>query len=104
MSTLSTPTASQALTRSPVSFEGTAVAAGSAAGLRSPVSGQACVHWRLRIVQHLTHPTQLWHELASPEPFELAWPGPGRGGDGDAHAEGRPPVRIRLDPGAARIH
>lgn len=91
---MSNPTASQALVRSPVSFEGTVQAGPSL--LRSPVSGQPCVHWRLRIVEHLTYRTQLVHELSSSEPFELAWAGGG--------PEGRPPVRIRLEPEAARIH
>jgi hypothetical protein len=76
-----------------VSFEGT-VCAGREL-LRSPVSGQPCVHWRLRIVEHLTPRTQLVHEVASPEPFELAWAGTGE--------EGRAPVRVRLEPESARI-
>jgi hypothetical protein len=62
--------------------------------LRSPVTGQACVHWRLRIVEHLTARSALVHEVASPESFELAW------GSLDG---GRPPVRISIDPDAARI-
>ena len=37
------------------------------------------------------------HEVASPEPFELAWAG--AAGEG-----GPPPVRVRLDPQSARIH
>jgi hypothetical protein len=77
-----------------VSFAGVAQAGPEL--LRSPVSGQPCVHWRLRIVEHLTSRTQLVHELASSEPFELAWEG--------SAAEGRPPVRIRLEPEQARIH
>jgi hypothetical protein len=84
----------KAPTRSPVSFEGTAQA--GAELLRSPVSGQPCVHWRLRIVEHLTPRTQLVHEVASPEVFELTWAGTG--------LEGRPPVRVRLEPETARIH
>jgi hypothetical protein len=76
-----------------VSFEGT-VCAGREL-LRSPVSGQPCVHWRLRIVEHLTPRTQLVHEVASPEPFELAWAGTGE--------DGRAPVRVRLEPESARI-
>jgi hypothetical protein len=65
--------------------------------LRAPASGHPCVHWRLRVVEHLTARTELVHDLASPETFELAW-----GGAPDA-ARGRPPVRIRLDPETARI-
>jgi hypothetical protein len=65
------------------------------APLRAPASGQVCVHWRLRVVEHLTARTELVHELASPESFDLVW-----GGD-----EGAPrlPVRIRIDPDASRI-
>src|SRR5215831_6228202 len=78
----------------PVSFEGTAQAGPEL--LRSPISGQPCVHWRLRIVERLTPRTQLVHEMASPEAFELTWAGSGE--------DGRAAVRIRLDPQAARIH
>jgi hypothetical protein len=63
--------------------------------LRAPASGQSCVHWRLRVVEHLTARTELVHEIASPESFDLVW-----GGD---VVERRLPVRIRIDPGAARI-
>jgi hypothetical protein len=83
----------RALARSFVSFEGTASAVREL--LRSPVSGQPCVHWRLRIVEHLTPRTQLVHEVASPEPFDLAWKGTGE--------DGRPVVQVRLDPESARI-
>jgi hypothetical protein len=65
--------------------------------LRAPASGQPCVHWRLRVVEHLTARTELVHDLASPEMFELSW-----GGAPDT-ARGRAPVRIRLDPETARI-
>jgi hypothetical protein len=63
--------------------------------LRAPASGQLCVHWRLRVVEHLTARTELVHDLASPETFDLAW--------GGAPETGRPPVRIHLDPETARI-
>jgi hypothetical protein len=63
--------------------------------LRAPASGHPCVHWRLRVVEHLTGRTELVHDLASPETFELAW--------GGAPDGGRSPVRIRLDPETARI-
>ena len=79
--------------RSFVSFEATASADRDL--LRSPVSGQACVHWRLRIVEHLTPRSQLVHEVASPEPFDLTWNGTGE--------DGRPPVQVRLEPESARI-
>jgi len=63
--------------------------------LRAPASGQSCVHWRLRVVEHLTSNSELVHDLASPDPFELAWGGPADGS--------RTAVRIRLDPETARI-
>jgi len=87
---------SQPSLQSSVSFEGTAVAGPDL--LRSPVSGQTCVHWRLRIVERLTSRTQLVHELASSEPFDLDWSTSSGSADG-----GRAPVRIRLEPEAARI-
>jgi hypothetical protein len=59
--------------------------------VRSPVTGQPCVYWRLRVVEHLTARSELVHELASSEPFELVW------------GEGRQPARVRLDPGSARV-
>jgi hypothetical protein len=62
--------------------------------LAAPASGQPCVHWRLRVVEHLTARTELVHELASPESFNLVW-----GGDSGQGL----PVRIRVDPEAARI-
>ncbi len=76
----------------PVSLE--ARAEPTAELLRAPASGAPCVHWRLRVVEHLTARTELVHDLASPDSFELAW---GNSGGG------RPPVRIRLDPESARI-
>ena len=41
--------------------------------VRSPVTGEPCVHWRLRIVEHLTARSALVHEVASSETFVLAW-------------------------------
>lgn len=76
---------------SPVSLE--ALAQPSRDLLRAPASGQPCVHWRLRVVEHLTARTELVHDLASPEAFELAW----------GNTEGGRAVRIRLDPDSARI-
>jgi hypothetical protein len=67
--------------------------------LRSPVSGLACVHWRLRITQHIAPRMQLVHEVASPEAFELYW---ARASGEDAHLS-LPPLRLRLDPESARI-
>jgi hypothetical protein len=89
----------QALTRSPVRFEATACAGPEL--VRSPVSGQPCVHWRLRIVEHLTSRTQLVHEVASTEAFELAWGGSDEAGPGN---QPRSPVRIRFEPESARVH
>lgn len=65
--------------------------------LRSPVTGQPCVHWRLRIVEHLTARSELVHELASSETFDLAW---GRPAERDAAPS---PIRIRVDPERSRI-
>jgi hypothetical protein len=59
--------------------------------LRSPVSDQACVYWRLRVVEHLTARSALVHEMASSEPFDLVW------------GEARTTVRVRVDPGLAQI-
>jgi hypothetical protein len=89
------PEATQALACSPVSFEGLARAGGTV--LRSPVTGQPCVYWRLRIVEHLTARTELVHEIASEEAFELGWRG-----SGGAEDE-RPELRVRLEPGTSRI-
>jgi hypothetical protein len=75
--------------------------------LRAPASGQPCVHWRLRVVEHLTARTELVHEIASPEPFDLVWGGdagsPALSPSQPAPPSPRLPVRIRVDPGAARI-
>ena len=59
--------------------------------VRSPVTGQSCVYWRLRVVERLTAGSDLVHELASSERFDLRWGGADR------------PLRVRLDPGRARI-
>jgi hypothetical protein len=87
--------ASQALALSPVSFEGLACA--GATVLHSPVSGQACVYWRVRIAQRLTARTQLVHEMTSEEPFEIAFR------RADHEPDGVPTRRVRLDPTSARI-
>ena len=91
--------ATKAETRA-VSFEGT-IHVGSEL-LRSPVSGLSCVHWRLRITQHIAPRMQLVHELASHEAFEIHWAfADSEENDGQPAA---PPLRLRLDPEAARIH
>ena len=111
---------SRALAPAPVSFE--AVASAGAALLRSPVSGQACVYWRVRITQRLTDRSQLVHEIESEEAFELRWGGQGAAAEAaadplaDASADGssdgswdapgagrRDDLRVRLLPQAARI-
>jgi hypothetical protein len=87
-------TATKALaTRAPVQLAARAEPGGEL--LRSPVTGQPCVYWRLHIVEHLTARSELVHEIASPEPFDLVWGGGG--------PEGGAPVRIRLDPEAAAV-
>jgi hypothetical protein len=83
---------SRALAPVPVSFE--ALASAGAGLLRSPVSGQACVYWRVRIRQRLTDRSQLVHEIESEEAFELRW-----GRSDRPHDE----IRLWLDPEAARI-
>jgi hypothetical protein len=77
------------IVRVPVSLEARAEPGLDA--VRSPVTGQPCVYWRLRVVEHLTARSELVHELASSEPFDLVW------------GEGRRPARVRLDPGSARV-
>ena len=62
--------------------------------MRSPVTDQPCVYWRLRIVERLTAGSQLVHEMASSQAFRLVW---------GARDRERPPVRIRVEPDAARI-
>jgi len=62
--------------------------------LRSPVTDQPCVYWRLRIVERLTAGSQLVHEMASSQSFRLVW---GR------HDAERGPVRILVEPDGARI-
>jgi len=62
--------------------------------VRSPVTGEPCVHWRLRIVEHLTARSALVHEMSSSESFVLAW----------GHTEpGGSPARIRIEPETSRI-
>lgn len=62
--------------------------------VRSPVTDQPCVYWRLRIVERLTAGSQLVHEMASSQSFRLVW------GTRDLD---RPPIRILVEPDTARI-
>jgi hypothetical protein len=62
--------------------------------VRSPVTDQPCVYWRLRVVERLTVGSELVHEIASSQPFRLVWGA--RGGD-------VPAVRILIEPDGARI-
>jgi hypothetical protein len=62
--------------------------------VRSPVTDQPCVYWRLRIVERLTARSELVHEMASSQAFRLVWGAPG----GDV-----PPVRILIEPDITRI-
>jgi hypothetical protein len=78
--------------RNDVKFEASAEAGPDV--VRSPVTGEPCVHWRLRIVEHLTARSALVHELASSESFVLAW---GETGPGAT------PARIRVEPETSRI-
>ncbi len=61
--------------------------------LRAPASGSPCVHWRLRIFEHVAPRLEFVHEVASPEPFELAW----------RRDPELPPERVRLSPEGARL-
>jgi hypothetical protein len=61
--------------------------------LRAPASGAPCVHWRLRIFEHVAHGMEFVHEVVSPEPIDLVW----------RREPERPPVRIRLAPESARL-
>jgi hypothetical protein len=61
--------------------------------LRAPASGLPCVHWRLRIFEHVAPGMEFVHEVTSPEPLEIACqPDPAQ-----------PPRRVRLAPDHARI-
>src|ERR1044071_3529511 len=62
--------------------------------VRSPVTDQPCVYWRLRIVERLTAGSQLVHELASSQSVRLVW---------GAHDLDRPAIRILVEPDTARI-
>jgi hypothetical protein len=61
--------------------------------LRAPASGVPCVHWRLRIFEHVARGMEFVHEVVSPDPVELTWrPEPEL-----------PMVRVRLAPDSARL-
>jgi len=62
--------------------------------VRSPVTDQPCVYWRLRIVERLTVGSELVHEMASSQSFRLLW---------GARDGGTAPVRILIEPDSARI-
>jgi hypothetical protein len=61
--------------------------------LRAPASGAPCVHWRLRIFEHVAPGMEFVHEVNSPEPLEIAWRPEPSG----------PPVRVQVAPDSARI-
>jgi len=86
-----TPTALVLSPPPPTRLQGTVGTAGEA--LRAPASGLPCVHWRLRIFEHVAPGMEFVHEVTSPEPLELSCPA----------AEHEPPMRVRLAPDQARI-
>ena len=72
-------------------LQGTVGAVGET--LRAPASGLPCVHWRLRIFEHLAPGMEFVHEVTSPDPLEIAYrPSPAE-----------PLQRVRLAPDHARI-
>jgi hypothetical protein len=62
--------------------------------LRAPASGVPCVHWRLRIFEHLAPGLEFVHDVQSPEPVELAW----------RREPELPLVRVRVAADTARLH
>ena len=62
--------------------------------VRSPVTEQPCVYWRLRIVERLTVGSDLVHEMASSQAFRLLW------GARDGLTA---PVRVLVEPDGAHI-
>jgi hypothetical protein len=62
--------------------------------LRAPASGVPCVHWRLRIFEHLAPGMEFVHDVVSPDPIELAW----------RREPELPVARVRLAPDTARLH
>jgi hypothetical protein len=80
-----------ALPPASIRFSGTVGPVGEA--LRAPASGAPCVHWRLRIFEHVAPGMEFVHEVISPEPLEIAYqPDPAE-----------PLRRVRLAPDQARI-
>lgn len=61
--------------------------------LQAPASGIPCVHWRLRVVEHVAPGMELVHEMVSPDPIELAW----------QDSPEAPPTTARLSVDNARI-
>jgi hypothetical protein len=61
--------------------------------LRAPASGVPCVHWRLRIFEHVAPGMEFVHEVISPEPLEIAY----------RDDPAQPLSRVRLAPDHARI-
>lgn len=86
-----TPTALALAPLTATRLQGTVGTAGEA--LRAPASGLPCVHWRLRIFEHVAPGMEFVHEVTSPEPLELSC----RSGQDDS------PMRVRLAPDQARI-
>src|SRR4029079_239831 len=62
--------------------------------VRSPVTDQPCVYWRLRIVERLTAGSQLLDEMSSSRASRRVW---------GAYDAERPPVRILVEPDTAHI-
>jgi hypothetical protein len=88
--------------RSAVSFEARVSPRGGVV-LRSPVSGAACVYWRVRVVEQIDARLHLVHEIASPEAFDLIRSGAAAEAAGPSPDAGAPPVQIAVAPETARI-
>lgn len=82
----------------PVSFTGWTRSRGEL--LRSPVSGQPCVHWRLRIAEQVNPSLRLVHEIASTEDFDVAWVPPS---DASSAAASAAEARVRVPAEASCI-
>jgi hypothetical protein len=61
--------------------------------LHAPASGQPCVHWRLRIFEHVAPGMEFVHEVTSSDPLEISYRGD----------PAEPMMRVRLAPDNARI-
>jgi hypothetical protein len=89
-------------------LRGTATAASEL--LRSPASGAACVHWRLRIYETVAAGAELVHEVMAHEPFDLAWredptlpPRPVRLASERVNIEAQPTLHAEGSPGALAV-